>query len=119
MLNAYYHLCKKARCKLFRSRLHLRVSAKTLTRCSGGINLILRQKLKTGQLHHPGEVLVCQHQLLRKPRDDSHPIFKLDVRADVSYQRRWFSNPINLVQQLEHFGEKFQDSLQYKRFRLG
>lgn len=60
--------------------------------CSGGINLILRQALKTGQIyHHPREELICLHQLQRKPRDKQPPFQA--VRADESYPRRWSVTP--------------------------
>lgn len=63
----------------------------------GGINLILRQVLKTGQLYHPWEVLISLHQLQRKPRR-SHPIFKCTNWGSCILPEEVVSNPVNLVQ---------------------
>lgn len=66
---------------------------KTWHHCSGGINLILRQALKTGQIYHyPREELICLHQLQRKP-GDKQPPFQA-VRADKSYPRRRSLTPL-------------------------
>lgn len=63
------------------------------TTAQGGLNLILRHALQTGQLYQPWEVIICLHQLQRKPRH-SHPIFKCTSWGRWILPEEVVSNPV-------------------------